>query len=174
MSIFDNIQTRNCEANKKVSYRQRGSIQTKKAMEKIAIEGFGLLLPLVEGEIIESALFERITRDCKGEVIRETSVRRFRKIGSDEWFSSPASEGNKHWETSFADATEEEILGGGKKNEEKSGVKTEAIFGDNEAKVGDEILPMPKKASSPKKTNPIMYALAIGAVIILGYKFFNK
>ena len=102
---FETVEDRRCEANKKVSYRQRGAIETKKykddgthkSKRTLEVLGSSLSFNFSNGEVIESALFDKTVRDCRGEELRVEPIRRFRKIGSDEWFAIPASTGNDFW-----------------------------------------------------------------------------
>ena len=117
-------------------------------------------------------VFDRVTRDCAGEVIRTIAVRRFRKIGSDEWFSVLAGIGNDVWIEDFKTASHEQAIEQGEKNDNKMELKEEttptviAATSDNV-----ESAAITKK----KKKVVILYGLlAIAAVVAYNYYSKNK
>lgn len=122
---FESVKARNCEANKKVSYRQRGSLQTKRYTGKggtlLEAVASAMSFAIKEGEVIESALFEKVVRDCRGNEIRKEPVRRFRKVGSDEWFTVPTDKAQDFWVNRFEDATSEAAIAQSKLNAEAAG-----------------------------------------------------
>lgn len=99
-----------CEAKRKVSFSQKSSIETKIALKDVFLKENGYSFPISKGEAIESALFHRKTRDCRGDLIRDAAVRRFRRIGSDEWLSIDSSISNDIWNNDFKIAEDDEIL----------------------------------------------------------------
>ncbi len=99
-----------CDSKKKTSFSQRGSVELKSANAAKVFENLGISFSVDKDEVIESALFERTTRDCGGELLRKEPVRRFRKVGLDEWFSLDASMGNDYWNEIFSDATTDDSI----------------------------------------------------------------
>ena len=123
MGLFDSIKDRQCESNKKVSYAQRSPIETKKANTSGEFRFIGQSFSFGKGEVVESALYEKVVRDCAGDVLRKTPVRRFRKIGSDEWFSVPATIGNNNISANFSDAGDKEAIKQAKINQKIAGAE---------------------------------------------------
>ena len=105
MKLTEEQKQRLCDSKKKTSFSQRGAIEIKSANADKVFENLGISLSMNKGEVIESALFERTTRDCSGELLSKEPVRRFRKVGFDEWFSLDASMGNDYWNNIFSEAS---------------------------------------------------------------------
>ena len=183
---FETVEDRRCEANKKVNYRQRGAIETRKhkkdvSSSKLEVLGSSLSFNFSNGEVIESALFDKTVRNCRGEEMRVEPVRRFRKIGSDEWFSIPASTGNDFWGSRFDSASDQEAIEQQKINEEASGEKSidssvvekEDVVSVTKSKELTPVSVEKKESFLQKNKGWIMFAiLATGAV--MSYKYFNK
>jgi len=178
MELFDNIKNRQCEANKKVSYSQKSSIETKKSTQAGRLESNGQVFPILNGEVIESALFERITRDCSGKEIRKKPVRRFRKVGSDEWFTISAFSGNNRWDRKFSIATDEEAINQSNQNKEFLNIDADTDVSPNaeeipveEVETEEVIDSIEEKKSS---NNKIFVAVLLIGAAFLAYKLFNK
>ena len=110
MKLSKEQKERVCDSKKKTSFSQRGSVALKSANTDKMFENLGISLAVKKDEVIESALFERITRDCGGTLVRKDPVRRFRKVGFDEWFSLDASLGNDYWDNIFTEATTDDSI----------------------------------------------------------------
>tara|TARA_R110000822_G_scaffold46670_3_gene124195 strand:- start:10759 stop:11295 length:537 start_codon:yes stop_codon:yes gene_type:complete len=124
MTLSKEQKERLCDAKKKTSFSQRGSIELKSANSDKTFESLDIYFYVYKGEVIESALFERITRDCSGKLLRKEPIRRFRKVGSDEWFSLDASVGNDYWNNIFStssidESVEQFLLNTAKKEKKK-------------------------------------------------------
>ena len=119
IDLVNSNEDRDCESKKKVSFAQRSPIYTRKSKISKTFDSLGHSFSIEEGEVIESALFDRVKRDCGGKLIGVTSVRRFRKVGSDEWFSVEASEGNDTWDADFIPSSDEEAIIQGNENSGK-------------------------------------------------------
>ena len=170
-----------CEANKKVSYKQRSPVEIKKANASRKFSSSGQSFSFAKNEVIESALFEKVTRDCHGEVVRKSPLRRFRKVGSDEWYSVPAQAGNSNWEKTFAPANDSEMIAQGDANKKNAG--QEDI--DSSVDVQEDVLTVTKTKASEqmgitkeadKKVNgrKLFLGLALLAAAAITYKMFNK
>jgi hypothetical protein len=110
MDITKEHKEKICDTNKKVSYSQRGSISIKKADSDMLLDSNGIYFKVSKGEVVESAIFERKTRDCGGDVLRINTIRRFRKVGFDEWFSIKAAIGNEYWENKFSESSTDDAI----------------------------------------------------------------
>jgi len=110
MKLTEEQKERLCDSKKKTSFSQRGSVELKSANTDKVFENLGISFTVKKNEVIESALFERTTRDCGGELLRKEPVRRFRKVGLDEWFSLDASMGNDYWNEIFSEATTDDSI----------------------------------------------------------------
>lgn len=181
------IEERKCEANKKVSYRQRGTIETKKykgdiSNTKLEVLGSSLSFNFSNGEVVESAVFEKTVRDCRGKEIRIETVRRFRKIGSDEWFSTPASIGDNLWDSRFEPATEEEAISQFKTNQEVSGdksidssvVEKENVVSITKIKEYDSNKTNQKKETFLQKNKQLIAVALFATATFFVYKHFKK
>lgn len=180
-NLIDSVKDRLCEARKKVTYRQRGAIETRKANKSKIVETIAASFNIDKGEVLESALFEKIVRDCRGEEIRRENVRRLRKVGSDEWFSLPAQVGNKYWSSIFNKASDEDAILQGKQNIEKAGIDSV----DTSIVEKDVLIELPKKPEQEVKLNEIktgfeknkkaMIGVAVAAVLVFaGYKLLKS
>lgn len=175
MDFVDTAKKRICESNKKVSFSQKSSVGTKSAAKDIKFDYLGQSFSIYEGEIIESALFIRTTRDCKGETIREESIRRFRKVGSDEWFSVLAAIGNDAWNNYFEEASDEQAVEQGEKNKEdmeKENTDVTLSLNDRFEIVNPFEVEKKRLADAKKKKNIII--LAIGVGILIAYRVYKK
>lgn len=176
MELFDNIKNRQCEANKKVSYSQKSSVETKKATQGGTLASNGQSFTISDGEVIESALFERITRDCAGKVLRRTPVRRFRKVGSDEWFTISAFSGNNRWDKKFEASTDVEAINQAKENKELLSLDADTDIPNKEESPVEEVeveeIEEPKKEN--KSNNKILVAVLLISAAFFTYKLFNK
>lgn len=110
MDITKEHKEKICDTNKKVSYSQRGSISIKNADSDMLLDSNGIYFKVSQGEVVESAIFERTTRDCGGKILRINTIRRFRKVGFDEWFSMKAAIGNKYWENNFSESSTDDAI----------------------------------------------------------------
>jgi hypothetical protein len=170
-----------CDANKKVSYRQRGAVEVKKANVARKFYSAGQSFVFFKDEVIESALFDKVTRDCHGEAIRKVPVRRFRKVGSDEWYAVPANIGNANWENTFTQASDSEIVSQAEANRAEAG--QDDI--DADATVQEEILTINKTKESEqmgvskaeqKKANTqrLMVGFALLGAAFVAYRLLKK
>ncbi len=116
MDITKQHKEKICDTNKKVSYSQRGSISIKNADSDMLLESNGIYFKVAKGEVVESAIFERTTRDCGGEILRVNTIRRFRKVGFDEWFSMKAAIGNEYWQNKFSESSTDDAIAQFEKN----------------------------------------------------------
>lgn len=177
MDFVDTVKERICESNKKVSFSQKSSVDTKSASKDIKFDSLGQSFSIYAGEIIDSALFIRTTRDCRGEIIREESIRRFRKVGSDEWFSVLAAIGNNNWNNDFKEASDEQAVEQGKKNKENmedsdSGVGV--TFADNTSfAIVNPFEAEKEKLANDKNKKDIMI-LVVGIGLIVAYMIYKK
>jgi hypothetical protein len=174
IEAVNNVKQRICEANKKVSYSQRSPIQTKKALKDRKLGSLGLAFSISANEVIESALFDRITRDCKGELMRVNQIRRFRKVGSDEWFSMEASKANDIWDDDFESSSDEEAIEQGQSNTTKlqggEDSSPQVTYAANFSKVNP--VEQAKKAEKQRirNLNNGVIGAAIIAAIFMGYQ----
>jgi hypothetical protein len=158
MEISKEHKEKLCDTNKKVSFSQRGSIETKKSKLEMLLESQGIYFKVNNGEIIESAIFERITRDCGGELIRKNLIRRFRKVGYDEWFSIEAPLGNEYWENEFLEASTDDAI-----------VQYESnLINETENKL-PSIEDKPNKIKLTERKMPIVVPIAILALVTFTY-----
>lgn len=164
-----------CEANKKVSFRQRSSVEQKTSISGGVLSHVGMTFSFPEKDVVQSALFDRITRDCRGEVIRKSSVRRFRQVGSDEWFSLPADSGNAYWENNFAKANLEDTLAQEIRNNTAAREPEVASAPVVDTPQDLATTPMQDKGLASSRNTKI---IIIGTVIIIGiavgYKIYTK
>ena len=175
MDFVDTVKERICESNKKVSFSQKSSVDTKSASKETKFDSLGQSFSVYAGEIIESALFIRTTRDCRGETIREEPIRRFRKVGSDEWFSVLASIGNDTWNKDFEEASDEQAEKKKKKNKENMGEENaDVIVSSNDTfAIVNPFEAEKKKLADAKKKKNIML-LAIGVGLFIAYTVYKK
>jgi hypothetical protein len=173
MKLTKEQKDRLCDSKKKTSFSQRGSIELKSANTDKVFENLGISFSVAKDEIIESALFERTTRDCGGELLRKEPVRRFRKVGLDEWFSLDASMGNDYWSEIFTEATTDDSIEQYLINtNQKEKVKKE----DNELPPISKIKTITKKEDKIAKTkekpksNVGLKILAVAVAAIAVYK----
>jgi hypothetical protein len=180
------IENIRCNSNKKISYRQRGAVGSKKHTQLIGVGksqlevlGSSMTISFQNGEVVDSAIFEKTVRDCHGNELSVEPVRRFRKIGSDEWFSVPASKGNDFWESRFVVATEEEQLMQLNKNKDLS--NGEPV--DSSVVEKEEVLSVTKTkelgAENKRETflskNKTLVVLAVSAILaVFSYKVLIK
>jgi hypothetical protein len=180
MGFVKTVKERICESNKKVSFSQKSSVDTKVSTTEKKIGYVGQSFSFYKGEVIESGLFERVTRDCGGNVIRTASVRRFRKVGLDEWFSILASIGNDIWNNDFLSASNEDAIEQGEKNNNKVGSEQKIEYPASSVStaesftvvnpIGDE-----QKALNKKKRNSNALKITAAAAIVIGvYIYYNK
>lgn len=170
MNLFDNIKSRQCEANKKTSYAQRSPIQTKRSLKNGVFSFEGQKFKVTDNEILESALFERVTRDCKGDIITQIPVRRFRKVGCDEWFTVSAAFANDIWDTEFTTANDEEAISQAKKNNDLKEAELQEeheFFLKAEGENPDKNKPLLEETSKQLKkyktiTTVLVIAMAVG------------
>ena len=167
---------RDCESKKKVSFAQRSPIDTRKSNTSKTFDSLGHSFSIEENEVIESALFDRIKRDCGGELIGITSVRRFRKIGSDEWFSVDAAEGNDTWNTDFTPSNDTEAMSQGQENSGKSEDNGDSQVGYATSFSIVNPIEDAKKAEERKRklTNRIIIATTVLVTSLVGYKLIKK
>jgi len=173
MASIEEIKNVNCESNKKVNYSQRSPVAIKKAKNNGKLTFEGQSFSFDADEVLETALFEKTTRDCKGNILRKNPVRRFRKISFDEWFSIEASVGNDYLTENFIDSNEEESVIQMKKNQEIN--KTEKISSPNIATEKVTSLPtvnLSKEKSPQSNKNVIMSIIVLSLVGYVGYKYF--
>lgn len=181
---FETVEDRRCEANKKVSYRQRGAIETKKHKEdrsssKLEVMGSSLSFNFSNGEVIESAVFDKTVRDCHGKEIRIESVRRFRKVGSDEWFSIPSSTGNDFWNDRFETASDQDAIRQQIMNKDASGeesidsvvVEKENVASTTKSK---ELVQNKKDESFLQKNKAWIAFAVLATAAVVSYKYFNN
>jgi|TARA_R110000787_G_scaffold11722_6_gene38476 hypothetical protein len=176
MGFVGTIKKRICESNKKISFSQKSSVETKSAKKALKFGSMGQSFSVYSKEVIESALFDRVTRDCAGEVIRTIAVRRFRKIGSDEWFSVLAGIGNDVWSEDFKTASHEQAIEQGENNDSKMNLEKDwysmalAPEVENEATSDNvESAAIIKK----KKRGVIIYGL-IGVAVVVAYNYYKN
>jgi len=179
-NLINSVKDRLCEARKKVTYRQRGIIETKKSTKPKIFKTIAASLNIAENEVLESALFEKIVRDCRGKEIRRQNVRRIRKIGSDEWFSMPASIGNKFWGSIFTQASNEDAIEQGKKNIQKAGSESvdmpvadsDTILKDGKVELENNQPELKTKRNFKSKA---LINVAVASVLIFaGYKLIKR
>ena len=168
MKTDEKIKERICESNKKVSFSQRSPIETKAANTDKTFESFGIYFSVASDEVIESALFERVTRDCGGKLLRTIPVRRFRKINSDEWFSLSATLGNDYWNTIFSKASHQKAIEQAEENDK-------LIEGETEEEEKYPPLDTPSSVeikTTAKKENKISLVkiAAMSAALFIAYK----
>lgn len=180
---FESAKARNCEANKKVSYRQRGSLQTKRytgdtgtLLEAVAS---AMSFAIKEGEVIESALFEKIVRDCRGDELRKESVRRFRKVGSDEWFTVPTEKAQDFWVNRFEEATPQQAISQAKVNIEQAGtdsIDSAVVEKDRivEISKNEDIAPSEEPKSFVQRNKWILLGVAGFGLLMFGRKLMTK
>lgn len=179
MAFVETIKERICESNKKVSFSQKSSVETKSANQARKFDSMGQSFSVYKGEVIESALFQRVTRDCGGEIVREVSVRRLRKIGSDEWFSLLASVGNDIWNEDFKMASNEKAIEQGEKNnkmEEENTSGATVSYATNFAIVNpveDAKKRKEAEAKSSAKRKKIITFVVVGIVAFAAYKMYK-
>jgi len=177
MEFVETIKQRVCESNKKVSFSQKSSVGTKFASKNIRFDSLGQSFFVYKDEVIESALFKRVTRDCRGEIIREEAVRRFRKVGSDEWFSVLASIANDIWENDFTEASNEDAIEQGEEN--LTAVKEGNLRNSMEVRTADSfdivnpVKEEEKRLAEAKKRNTILI-LGIASAAIAAYVIYQK
>ena len=173
MKLTKEQKDRLCDSKKKTSFSQRGSIELKSANADKIFENLGISFNVSKDEVIESALFERTTRDCSGELLRKEPVRRFRKVGLDEWFSLDASMGNDYWNEIFTEATTDDSIEQYLVNtKQKEKVKKEALELPPITKV-NKVVKNETKASQLKeksKSNIGIKILAVAVAAIAVYK----
>jgi hypothetical protein len=173
MKLTKEQKDRLCDSKKKTSFSQRGSIELKSANTDKVFENLGISFNVANDEVIESALFERTTRDCGGELLRKEPVRRFRKVGLDEWFSLDASMGNDYWNEIFTEATTDDSIEQYLVNtKQKEKVKKEAKELPPISKV-NKIVAREKKEFEIKekpKSNVGLKILAVAVAAIAVYK----
>lgn len=175
IDLVNNAEERLCEANKKVSFSQRSSIETKKSLKDRKFGALGLAFSISANEVIESALFDRITRDCKGDLIRVSPVRRFRKVGSDEWFSVKASKANDIWSNGFESTTDEAAIEQGQENANKGeGELPTKDYATNFQVVNPVEDHKKKEEQRARNLNNGVIGAAILAAAFLGYQLFKK
>lgn len=173
MKLTKEHKDRLCDSKKKTSFSQRGSIELKSANADKIFENLGISFNVSKDEVIESALFERITRDCGGELLRKEPVRRFRKVGLDEWFSLDASMGNDFWKEIFSDATTDDSIEQyliNTKQKEKYTKDSKELPPINDIK---NVLPKEKKVTEIKdktRSNVGIKILAVAVAAIAVYK----
>ena len=173
MKLTKEQKDRLCDSKKKTSFSQRGSIELKSANADKIFENLGISFNVSKDEVIESALFERITRDCGGELLRKEPVRRFRKVGLDEWFSLDASMGNDFWKEIFSDATTDDSIEQyliNTKQKEKYTKDSKELPPINDIK---NVLPKEKKVTEIKdktRSNVGIKILAVAVAAIAVYK----
>lgn len=174
IDLVNSDKDRDCESKKKVSFSQRSPIDTRKSKISKTFDFLGHSFFIEKDEVIESALFDRVKRDCSGELIGVTSVRRFRKVGSDEWFSVEASQGNDTWNNDFIPSNDGEAIEQGQNNSGKgSGSDVQVDYADNFAIINP--IEEAKKAEESKRklTNRIIIA-AVVIVAIGAFKYYKK
>jgi|GEM_PF-6751061 len=159
-----------CDAKKKTSFSQRGSVELKSSNSDKVFENLGISFSVKNGEVIESALFERVTRDCSGKLLRTEPIRRFRKVGSDEWYSLDASEGNDYWNNIFSvastdDSIKQFLLNANKKEGHKKTINDLPPI-DNESLVDPKI----KASNLAKKSNVGLKILVAAVAVVAIYK----
>jgi hypothetical protein len=176
MDFSQTIKERICESNKKVSFSQKSSIETKSSNKAEKFDSMGQSFSVYANEVIESALFDRITRDCSGKILRSLAVRRFRKVGYDEWFSVLASVGNDAWINDFTDASNEDAIKQGESNNKTeldhyppSSVATATSFAVVNP-IGDEQRALNKK----NYINNVIKVVGVAIIILVVYKQYNK
>lgn len=99
--------SKKCLVNKVISYRQTGAIQFMKALKSFDFVAFeGVKFSVLKGEVIEVAPFDKVIRDCQGELLEEYKVIRFRKVATDEWISFRKEVVESYLESYFTEATE--------------------------------------------------------------------
>jgi len=187
MSVIseDAIKNALCISNKKISFRQKGSVERKRANKSSSIGASGYVFYTKKGEVVEGALFERITRDCSGELIRASEVMRFRKIGSDEWVSFPVDSGRRYWDEDFVSAQVSEAIAQYSENKRgvlktlnKVGFDSEDVVIDDVAVIKEseekreEILPSVDSGINKKRLVIGFALLAVAGFV--GYKIFYK
>tara|TARA_R110001592_G_scaffold79638_5_gene238037 strand:- start:1926 stop:2459 length:534 start_codon:yes stop_codon:yes gene_type:complete len=173
MKLTKEQKERLCDSKKKTSFSQRGSVELKSANTDKVFDSLGISFSVAQNEIIESAIFERTTRDCGGELLRKEPVRRFRKVGLDEWFSLDASMGNDFWKEIFSDATTDDSIEQyliNTKQKEKYTKESNTLPPINDIK---NILPKEKKVTEIKektRSNVGIKILAVAVAAIAVYK----
>lgn len=171
IELVNNTKDRDCESKKKISFSQRSPVETKKSNSDNKFGFLGYSFSIKKGEIIESALFDRIKRDCGGELINVVAVRRFRKVGSDEWFSVEASIGNDSWDVDFEDSNDDEAINQGVINSEsRSSVNNGVTF--ELPKSFKKINPI--EESNNKKGRNIVIISVVLLVAFYGYKLYKN
>ena len=156
-SLFKDEKSRKCEANKKISYKQLSPINTSKSISDSTLESGNIYIDINKGDVVETALFKRVVRDCKGRNILETDLLRLRTVGSNDWISFEKNQGEQILESIFIPATDLEAINFVKREIESDGL----------TRVESQIQSIDKKVN--KK------AILIGlAVISVGLLITNK
>lgn len=174
IELVNTEKDRDCESKKKVSFAQKSPIDTRKSKVSKTFDSLGHSFSIEVNEVIESALFDRIKRDCSGELIGVTSVRRFRKVGSDEWFSVEAAGGNNSWNTDFTPSNDEEAIIQGQEN---SGKGQEEEVTKDYATSFAIVNPFENAKKEEAKKKNLRGLLIVSAVLtagFFGYKLIKK
>ena len=184
MSEFDSVKSRQCESNKKISFSQKSSIETKSAIKGQKFDYMGQSFSVSANEVIESALFDRVTRNCSGEIIRSVSVRRLRKVGLDEWFSILAGIGNDIWDKDFKESSPEDAIVQGVKNLNKMDLEKRSEYQSppkvstaTSFQITDGVKNTEKKVSleeESKKKKQIITIMVISVAVFGIYKYYNS
>jgi hypothetical protein len=156
-SLFKDEKSRKCESNKKISYKQLSPISTSKAVDSSIIYSGNTCMTINHGDVLESAKFKRIVRDCKGNPILESNLLRLRTVGSNDWVSFDETDGLKILESLFIPATDLDAI---------NFVKREVKSGDLKT-VDSKVT----KTESKKYLKPILTGLA---VVSIGIILLNK
>lgn len=175
MRFVETTKERICESNKKISFSQKSSVETKSAKEERKFDSMGQSFFVYDNEVIESALFDRVTRDCSGSLVRTVPVRRFRKIGSDEWFSLLARVGNDVWINNFETASHEEAMKQGEKNINEMGSEDKQYYAPDSVSTATSFSVVNPIGDEQKKKRKNLIKLAIvGVTLFAIYKYYNK
>lgn len=116
IDLVNNEKERDCESKKKISFSQRSPIETKSCIGEKTLTSNGISMNINRDEVIESALFDRVKRDCSGKLLSTDNIRRFRKVGQDEWISMNAADANEFWNNEFEIADHSKAIEQGVKN----------------------------------------------------------
>jgi hypothetical protein len=176
IELVNSESDRDCESKKKISFSQKSPIDTKKSKTEKEFNHLGYSFSINKDEVIESALFDRIKRDCGGKLIRVTAVRRFRKVGSDEWFSVEASIGNDTWDNDFVPSNNAEAIEQGKGNNDKdNGHDSNSQVSYNTSMVlVNPFEDAKKREARKKKIIGLFIVLGVTTSIVVGFKLIKK
>jgi len=108
--------------------------------------------------------------------LRKTNVRRFRKVGSDEWLSFPQKNGDAYWESNFIKAEIEEAVQQATQNAEEVGgdINEQAVIIEDTAKEVKDSSSSTVVDSAVNKKRLLIGVALLAVAGFIGYKMFKK